>query len=184
MLHRRQSVCFHAEGYTTHAYPRSVHIQQHVDMVISVPSNRVRLQRILMRRLGSAKLDKNVACSIMHLCHSDTINGGAARNAGPGLKGWGQNQLNSLVWALGHKNEHVLGYTVWTMCVPYYSIVSLVFRSPSPQRSPIRVAARPVPVCVCFTHRGLSRVFYTSVKTRKLGGISWDCVAKNRLPKV
>lgn len=131
--------------------------QEHTDIAIPASSNRVRLQRILMRRIGSTKLDMNVACSIMHLCHCDTINEGGG-NAGLGLEGWGKKQLNLLLWALGHKNEHVLRYTAWTMCVVLY-FLSLVFRSASPQYSPIRAATRPVSPFVCFTQYGFNRVF-------------------------
>lgn len=89
-------------------------------------------QHILMGRLGSAKLDSTVACSIMFLgnVHHDNANGsnGAAKEDKDGTERtfrtksgggtvWTQKQLTCLVWALGHKNQDVLAYTAWTLYV-------------------------------------------------------------------
>lgn len=80
-----------------------------------------------MGRLGSAKLDSVVAYTIMLMSERDDGDPqGEAEEADNGKTGtgdegltvataWGQKQLNSLVWALGHSNQDVLGYTAWTM---------------------------------------------------------------------
>lgn len=78
-----------------------------------------------MRRLGSARLDSNIACSIMFLCDTDINEGSPAAEKRPekasaetedeetGLVT--QKHMTSLVWALGHSNQDVLAYTAWTM---------------------------------------------------------------------
>lgn len=69
-----------------------------------------------MGRLGSAKLDSTIACSIMFLCRGENDSKGGG-SLGPTPRGWGRKHIRSLVWALGHTNQDVLGYTASTVWV-------------------------------------------------------------------
>lgn len=78
-----------------------------------------------MRRLGSARLDSYIACSIMFLCDADINEESWAAARRPEKASTAteneetvlltQKQMTSLVWALGHSNQDVLAYTAWTM---------------------------------------------------------------------